>query len=256
MEFLRFEKLDIIRVISCAFPEGFEYVTLLVGKDYFKLIGIDKSNTIACELLLDKDIFLGYNISSNYVLPVISKHLQNYLGLAKSALACGIPEENISVEMSLDRNGIDITISAIGRSVVKRRVQRSTEGIKKLPPLPNFEKFPSSILKDHRDLQYIFLSSADINVLSVSIEDGVAKFESDVPEIRGSFSLNGVGKGKATSKIIRGVLGEVSKISALRKVNTSDITARITVIDGGRINFVYNFVGGSVSYTVAPMISE
>lgn len=258
MDFLRFDKLDIVRIIDSTFHDAFEYVTLVGGKDSFKLIGINKAKMIAGELSLDKNIFSEYNISSNYVLPLLSQHLRNYLGLAKSAsTTCGIPEADISVEMSLDCDGIDVTISATGRSVVKRRVQRlPTEGIKKLPPLPNFEKFPFCTLKDHRDLKYIFLSSADIDVLSISIEEGAAKFKSDDPKNQGSFSLNGKGQGRSTSKMLREVLGEVSKIAELRRVNDSGVIAKITVIDGGRINFLYKFAGGSVSYTVAPMISE
>lgn len=238
---------DTVRLMHHAFPQDiFETITLITEQECFKIIGVDRTSSIAAQIKLDPSRLETYMSDSSIRFPVLTRDFGTHLGYSTSTF---IPSYK-PIKLTIQDTHTNLSIISQNIWSLQKVFLPILGGIDSLPQLPSFDEEPSCIFTEIGLLRLCY--SIFENVEKVNLKMDSDRVELSSPGADEVFEIRGEGHGTTSTTLMPYTLDVVSHVWELSSIKN----LRISVSQGGLTQFCYTFEDGVLEYVATPFIQD
>lgn len=243
MTIVKISSLQVMKLLRYAFLRAFETITIIIEKDKFEIIGLDKTSSIAAQINLKLSSLDSFIFSTPVRFPLRTCYFGKYFSYS---LRKNIPGK-IFTKIDIRNDNMDLYVSSQGFCTLRKTITSSEQGISHLPSLPSFDEEPKSRISDvglFRLCSVVFIGTKEI--VNLKTDSGKVSFISQQGDPL--CEIEGEGYGVSSSAFLPYTLDTVSKICDHITIEKLEIS----ILQSGKAKFFYEFEEGSLSYVAAP----
>lgn len=238
---------DTVRLMHHAFPQDiFETITILTELESLRIIGVDKTSSIAAQIKLELSKLELYMYNSSIRLPVLTKDFGTHLGYSTSGF---IPSYN-PIKLTIQDTHMDLSIISQNIWSLQKVFLPIMEGIDSLPQLPSFDEEQSCIFTEIGLLRLCYSIFENFKKVNLNMDTNRIEFSS--PGADEVFEIRGEGHGNTSTILMPYTLDVVSHVWDLSSIKN----IKISVSQGGLTQFYYTFEDGVLEYVATPFFED
>jgi hypothetical protein len=244
MTIAEISNIDTMKILHHAFRDDFfETITVIAEQDSFKIIGMDKSSSIAAQTQLNLST-LVYSYDSSVRFPVLADDFGSCLGYSTSTYIPSTMPVG-AIRLTIQNTNMSVFMTSRGMWSLQKVFLQAQKGIESLPQLPSFYECPYCTITNTGLIRLCYMAFKESKTIFLHVEPNKITFRSS--EKHQVFEVSGEGCGTASTVLTPYTLDVISRVCELSSLEN----LKISISQGGLTRFYYTFIDGTLEYVAA-----